>query len=67
MIDIDKKWMKQAILEAFRSKGASGKNPPVGCVIVHNNIIIARGRTSMTGRPHAEENAINNVKDKKNY
>ena len=65
MIDIDKKWMKQAILEAFRSKGASGKNPPVGCVIVHNNIIIARGRTSMTGRPHAEENAINNVKDKK--
>ena len=65
MIDIHKKWMKQAILEAFRSKGASGKNPPVGCVIVQNNIIIARGRTSMTGRPHAEENAINNVKDKK--
>lgn len=66
MIDTDKKWMKQAILEGFRSRGSSGKNPPVGCVIVQNNIIIARGRTSFTGRPHAEENAINNVKDKKN-
>ena len=39
MIDIDKKWMKQAILEGFRSRGSSGKNPPVGCVIVQNNII----------------------------
>ena len=66
MIDTDKKWMKQAILEGFRSRGSSGKNPPVGCVIVQNNIIIARGRTSFTGRPHAEENAINNVKDKRN-
>ena len=66
MIENHKKWMKQAILEAFRSIGASGKNPPVGCVIVKNNLIIARGRTSLSGRPHAEENAINNVKDKKN-
>ena len=65
MIDNHKKWMKQAILEAFRSRGASGKNPPVGCVIVKDNIIIARGRTSFSGRPHAEENAINNIKDKK--
>ena len=65
MIDNHKKWMKQAILEAFRSKGASGKNPPVGCIIVKNDMIVARGRTSISGRPHAEENAINNVKDKK--
>ena len=65
MLENHKKWMKQAILEAFRSKGASGKNPPVGCVIVQNDIIVARGRTSLLGRPHAEENAINSVKDKK--
>ena len=57
------KWMKLAILEASRSLGSSGKNPPVGCVIVQNEVIIAKGRTSSSGRPHAEENAINNVKD----
>lgn len=59
------KWMKYAILEALRSKGSTGMNPPVGCVIVKNENIISSGRTSPGGRPHAEENAINNVKNKK--
>ena len=59
-----KKWMKYAILEALRSKGSTGKNPPVGCVIVKNGSMISSGRTSFLGRPHAEENAINNVKNK---
>ena len=59
-----KKWMKYAILEALRSKGSTGKNPPVGCVIVKNGNIISSGRTSILGRPHAEENTINNVKNK---
>ena len=60
------KWMNYAILLANRSKGITGKNPPVGCVIVKNDILISAGRTSMFGRPHAEENAINSVKDKTN-
>lgn len=51
------KWMKYAILEALRSKGSTGMNPPVGCVIVKNENIISSGRTSPGGRPHAEENA----------
>ena len=34
------KWMKYAILEALRSKGSTGMNPPVGCVIVKNENII---------------------------
>ena len=58
------KWMKYAILEALRSTGNTGKNPPVGCVIVKNNILLSSGRTSSSGRPHAEENAINNIKNK---
>ena len=58
------KWMKYAILEALRSKGSTGKNPPVGCVIVKNGNIISSGRTSFSGRPHAEENAISNVDNK---
>ncbi len=60
------KWMNFAILQGLRSKGTTGKNPPVGCVIVKNNILLSYGRTGVTGRPHAEEEAINNVVDKKN-
>ena len=60
------KWMNYAILLAKRSKGITGKNPPVGCVIVKNDILLSSGRTSSSGRPHAEENAINSVKDKNN-
>ncbi len=59
------KWMNYAILLANRSKGITGKNPPVGCVIAKNDILISTGRTSMSGRPHAEENAINGVIDKR--
>ena len=58
------KWINLAILEASRSLGITKKNPPVGCVIVKNNILISSGRTSHTGRPHAEENALNKVVDK---
>ena len=50
--------MRQAFLEAYRAKGTTGKNPNVGCVLVKNNFIIARARTSPGGRPHAEENLI---------
>ena len=62
---IHNKWMNYAILLANRSKGITGKNPPVGCVIVKNDIVLSTGRTSTSGRPHAEENAINNIKEKK--
>ena len=57
--------MKQAFLEAFRAKGKTGKNPNVGCVLVKNNLIIARARTSPGGRPHAEENLISQLPKKK--
>ena len=59
------KWMNFAILQALRSKGATKKNPPVGCVIVKNDILLSYGRTGLSGRPHAEEDAINKVIDKK--
>ena len=58
------KWMRYAVLLGFRSKGATGKNPPVGCVIINNDILLSTGRTGVSGRPHAEEEAINNVIDK---
>ena len=61
MFNYHQKWMKQAFLEALRSKGTTGKNPNVGCVIVKDNQIIGRGRTSVFGRPHAEENALKSI------
>ena len=56
--------MKQACLEAYRAMGSTGKNPNVGCVLVKNNFIIARARTSPGGRPHAEENLILKLSEK---
>ena len=53
--------MKQAFLEAYRALGTTGSNPNVGCVLVKNNSIIARARTSPGGRPHAEENLISKL------
>ena len=32
--------MKQALLEAYRAMGKTGRNPNVGCVLVKNNFII---------------------------
>ena len=51
-------WMKVAINYARHGIGLTGKNPSVGCVIVKNNQICGIGRTSNSGRPHAEENAL---------
>ena len=65
MLENHTKWMNYAILQGFRSKGSTGKNPPVGCVIVKNNVLLSHGRTGPTGRPHAEEEAINKIVDKK--
>ena len=50
--------MKLALNQAKRSLGNTGKNPAVGCVIVKNDTVISSGHTSISGRPHAEINAI---------
>ncbi|WP_061221628.1 bifunctional diaminohydroxyphosphoribosylaminopyrimidine deaminase/5-amino-6-(5-phosphoribosylamino)uracil reductase RibD [Leptospira borgpetersenii] len=44
---------------SFLSTGESSPNPPVSCLItdVDNARILAKGRTSPTGGPHAERNA----------
>ena len=50
MSNDDKKWMNLAILEAFRSKGTTGKNPPVGCVIAKNVINYVMSVLCLSGR-----------------
>ena len=49
---------------AINGLGTTYPNPLVGSVIVHNNKIIGEGWHYQAGKPHAEVNAINSVKDK---
>ena len=53
------KFINKAHSIAAKRFGSTYPNPVVGCVIVKNNKIISKGVTNKTGRPHAEEIAIN--------
>ena len=48
---------------AEKNLGKTGVNPSVGSVVVKNNTVISSGITSINGRPHAEFNALKNIKD----
>jgi diaminohydroxyphosphoribosylaminopyrimidine deaminase/5-amino-6-(5-phosphoribosylamino)uracil reductase len=50
--------MRAALALARRSLGRTRPNPAVGCVIVKDGRVIARGRTRDGGRPHAEADAL---------
>ncbi len=54
----DARWMAVAIALAQRGRARSTPNPNVGCVIVRNGHVIARGWTQAGGRPHAEQMAL---------
>ena len=64
----DKYYIGLANNLAKSSNGYTGPNPSVGAVIVKNNDVISFGRTSASGRPHAEINALKKLtsKEKKN-
>ncbi len=50
--------MHQALLLAGRGLGRTWPNPAVGCVLVREGRIVARGWTQPGGRPHAEAEAL---------
>lgn len=50
--------MRAALALARRSLGTTWPNPAVGCVMVRDGLVLARGRTREGGRPHAEADAI---------
>ena len=60
----DKEYMRLALNLARARKGLTGENPSVGCLIVKDDRIISIGQTGFDGRPHAENNAINNSLEK---
>ena len=57
----DKFYLKLALNLAKQNEGLTNENPSVGCVIVKNNKILSLSKTSINGRPHAEENLINQL------
>lgn len=54
----DVRWMATALTLAARGQGRTAPNPNVGCIIVRNSIVVGRGWTQPTGRPHAEAMAL---------
>lgn len=57
-------YMQRCLLLAANGLSAAMPNPSVGAVIVHNDVIIGEGYTSVYGGNHAEVNAIRSVRDK---
>ena len=54
----DHDFMGRAIELAASQLGKTAPNPPVGCVLVKDGILIGEAATAAGGRPHAEEQAI---------
>lgn len=50
--------MRAALALARRNLGAVWPNPAVGCVLVRNGAVVGRGWTRVSGRPHAETEAL---------
>jgi diaminohydroxyphosphoribosylaminopyrimidine deaminase/5-amino-6-(5-phosphoribosylamino)uracil reductase len=53
--------MTRAIAVALPNLGKTAPNPVVGCVIVRDGVILAEATTAPGGRPHAEEQALDNI------
>jgi diaminohydroxyphosphoribosylaminopyrimidine deaminase/5-amino-6-(5-phosphoribosylamino)uracil reductase len=61
---VDHQFMSQALAEAQNALYLSNPNPRVGCVIVKDGDVIGRGHTQRVGGPHAEVQALADVKSK---
>ncbi|MDP1738169.1 MAG: bifunctional diaminohydroxyphosphoribosylaminopyrimidine deaminase/5-amino-6-(5-phosphoribosylamino)uracil reductase RibD [Caulobacter sp.] len=53
--------MRRAIEVAKTNLGKTAPNPVVGCVIVRDGQVLAEAATAPGGRPHAEEQALENI------
>ncbi len=62
-MNINEKYIKRCLELAENGLGNTYPNPLVGAVVVHENKIIGEGWHQQAGKPHAEVNAIAQVKD----
>ena len=59
----DAMWVTMALALARRGLGRVAPNPAVGCVLVRDGQVVARGWTQPGGRPHAETMALGQAGD----
>jgi diaminohydroxyphosphoribosylaminopyrimidine deaminase/5-amino-6-(5-phosphoribosylamino)uracil reductase len=57
----DETFMREAVRLARKGRGKTRPNPAVGCVLVKNGRIIARGWHRRAGAPHAEIEALRSL------
>jgi diaminohydroxyphosphoribosylaminopyrimidine deaminase / 5-amino-6-(5-phosphoribosylamino)uracil reductase len=62
-VDLDQRYMDQALRLAARAVGRTRPNPVVGCIIVANKKVIGRGFHPKAGEPHAEVFALKDAGD----
>jgi diaminohydroxyphosphoribosylaminopyrimidine deaminase / 5-amino-6-(5-phosphoribosylamino)uracil reductase len=60
----DNFFMNRCLQLAVMGLGSTAPNPLVGCVLVHQQEIIGEGYHMKYGGPHAEVNAVKDVRDK---
>ena len=56
--DADESAMQLALAEAGRGIGLTAPNPPVGAVIMRDNLLLGKGFHQFSGGPHAEIEAL---------
>lgn len=56
--ETDSLWMQRALALAARGEGRTSPNPPVGAVVVRDNVVIGEGYHRKAGKPHAEVLAL---------
>jgi diaminohydroxyphosphoribosylaminopyrimidine deaminase/5-amino-6-(5-phosphoribosylamino)uracil reductase len=56
--DLDEFWMRRALAEAVRGRGAVEPNPMVGAVVVRDGSLVGVGHHARFGGPHAEVVAL---------
>jgi pyrimidine deaminase RibD-like protein len=54
----DTHFMQLALAQGRLARGLCGDNPPVGCVLVRDGVVVASGHTNAPGGPHAEAMAL---------
>ena len=61
---LDHARMGTALALARRASGQTWPNPGVGCVIGRDGVVLGRGHTQPGGRPHAEQVALAQARDR---
>src|SRR5216117_3430759 len=54
----DARYMSMALALGRRGLGRTWPNPAVGAVVVKDGVVLGRGWTQASGRPHAETEAL---------